>query len=182
MRLAVEHARFIAEKIARNLAGSGLVSLVQGEEPVISVAEAKILEDIKQERAVDAEVARLMEEQDEEIDFYQADRKQLFWMIKRKVAAELDFSVDREERFGRLAHRILDELYEEDLVNYSVGENRITNLITKAIFDYGRRQDELEDRVHEKIQNYKRTVRRGTEEYDILFAKLYEEEIAKLGL
>lgn len=182
MRLALDHVRFIAEKIARELAASNLVTFTQGMDAIIAVAQKHLEAEVKLERAVDAEVNRIMEDQDEEISFYQADRKQLFWMIKRKVAAENGLILEKDDRFNNLAHRILDELYEEDLVNYTISENRIKNLISKAILDYGRRQDELEDRVHEKLKSYKRTVQRGTEEYDILFAKLYEEEIAKLGL
>lgn len=182
MRLALEHVRFIAEKISRELVNSNLVSFTQGTDPIIKIASDLITEEIKLEKAVDAEVNELMENQDEEISFYQADRKQLFWMIKRKVADEKGLILDRDDRFSNLAHKILNAIYEEDLVNYRVSENRIKNIISKAILDYGRRQDEIEDRVHEKLRSYKRTIRRGTDEYEILYEKFYEEEIAKLGV
>lgn len=182
MKLALDHVRFIAEKIARELIASKLATLTQGTEPIVKIASDLITEEIKLEKSVDFEVNEIMETQDDEISFYQADRKRLFWMIKRKVAAEKGLILDRDDRFNNLAHKILDAIYDEDLINYRVSENRIKNIISKAILDYGKRQDELEDIVHEKIKNYKRVVRRGTDEYEILFAKLYEEEIAKIGM
>lgn len=78
MRLALEHVRFIAEKIARELAASNLVTFTQGMDPVVAVAQKHLTDEVKLERVVDAEVNRIMEDQDEEISFYQADRKQLF--------------------------------------------------------------------------------------------------------
>ncbi|GHV07756.1 hypothetical protein AGMMS50229_15080 [Campylobacterota bacterium] len=182
MRLSSEHIRFIAEKIAHELLSSKLVTFSQGEGAVVAVASKRLAEEIKLERSVDAEVNRLMEEQDDEISFYQADRKQLFWMIKRRVAVTEGLILDRDDRMSNLAHKILDDLYEDDLINYKISENLVKNLISKAILDYGKRQEELEDKVHEKLRHYKRSVIRGTEEYDILFTKIYEEELAKLGV
>ncbi|MDR3347655.1 MAG: DUF507 family protein [Helicobacteraceae bacterium] len=182
MRLSSEHIRFIAEKIARELSTSKLVTFVRGEGDIVSTASKYLAEEIKLERFVDAEVNHLMDEQEDNIDLYQADRRQLFWLIKRKVAEKAGLILNRDERCNAIAHRILDELYEEDMINYSVSENIVKNLISKAISDYSRRQDELEDRIHEKLRHYKRNILRGTEEYEILFAKLYEEELAKLGV
>ena len=182
MRLLANHIRFIAEKISRDLAMSKLVSFVRGDAPVVAVAIKHIGEEVKLEHIVDTEVNRIVEENDDNIDFYQADRRQLFWMIKRKVAADKGLILEKDDRFSNLAHRILDELYEEDLINYTIDETKIKNLISKAILDYGKRQDEIEDKVREKLTHYRRKIERGTEEYDILFAKLCEEELAKLGV
>lgn len=88
MRLALDHVRFIAEKISRELAASKIVALTQGLEPVVQIASTLLEKEVLLERSVDSEVNTIMEDQDDEISFYQADRKQLFWMIKRKVAAE----------------------------------------------------------------------------------------------
>jgi hypothetical protein len=182
MRLLSGHIQFIAEKIARELSNSKLVTFSQGDGPVVKAASAQLTDEIELEKSVDAEVNRIMGEKEEDIDFYQADRKQLFRMIKRKVAAQRGLILETDDRFNNLAHRILDELYEEDLINYTVSENLIKNLIGKAILDYGRRQDEIEEIVHEKLRHYKRSVIRGTEEYEILFAKLCSEELSKLGM
>ena len=134
------------------------------------------------EKEINNEAMALIDTQDDDIEFYQADRKQLVWMIKRKIAAEKGFSFNWEERISDIAHHILDELYEEDLINYTISENRIKNIIFKSIDDYLKRQSDIEDIVYNKITNYKRDIPYGSEEYDIIFNKLYEEELRKLGL
>ena len=40
----------------------------------------------------------------------------------------------------------------------------------------------IEDDVAEKISNYKRKVVPGSEEYDLIFEKLYEEELKRRGM
>jgi|SaaInl8_200m_RNA_FD_contig_51_1105627_length_1015_multi_4_in_0_out_0_1 hypothetical protein len=182
MRLKSEHAKFVADKISIELLNSGLVHITQGLETVSAAAETILREDIEIEKEINNEAMALIDTQDDDIEFYQADRKQLAWMIKRKIAAEKGFSFNWEERISDIAHHILDELYEEDLINYTISENRIKNMIFKAIDDYLKRQSDIEDTVYQKITTYKRHIPYGSEEYDIIFNKLYEEELRKLGL
>lgn len=182
MRLRSEHAKFVADKVAVDLLNCGFVKLKSGLEPVSEMAKELIVADIARDNDLNAKARDLVEKQEDDIEFFQADRKQLFWMVKKRLAAELGVKLSWEERLGDLAHQILDELYEEDLIEYNVVENRVKNVIYHAIEEYLSRQSEIEDRVHEKITHYKRKVMYGTEEYEILYDKLYEEELRKLGL
>jgi uncharacterized protein len=182
MRLKSEHAKYVADKISIDLLKSGFVKLTQGLDPVSEAAVLILNEDMDIEKEINNEAMALIDTQDDDIEFYQADRKQLVWMIKRKIAAEKGFSFNWEERISDIAHHILDELYEEDLINYTISENRIKNIIFKSIDDYLKRQSDIEDIVYNKITNYKRDIPYGSEEYDIIFNKLYEEELRKLGL
>jgi hypothetical protein len=111
-----------------------------------------------------------------------ADERQLFFMIKKKLAPEFGVILDYEERFSDLSHKILDELYEEDLINYDVAENRIKNIIYNAITSFVAEDNELHYAVVDKIKSYKRRYIPGTDEYEILYEKLYKEELIKRGL
>ena len=42
--------------------------------------------------------------------------------------------------------------------------------------------DKAEEAVIDKLKKYKRKLIYGTEEYEIVFSKLYEEELRKRGL
>jgi len=182
MRLRSEHSKFVADKIAVDLLNSGFVKLKKGLEPVSELSKELIDEDIELDDDLTARTKELVNKQDEDIEFFQADRKQLFWMVKKRLAKEEGFNLNWEERLSDLAHRILDELYEEDLIGYNVSENRVKNVIYKSIEDYLKRQSDIEDKVHEKISHYKRDIMYGTEEYEIIYNKLYEEELRKLGI
>jgi len=42
--------------------------------------------------------------------------------------------------------------------------------------------DKIEDAVYDKIQSYQRKIIPGTDDYNILFQKLYREELLKRGM
>ncbi len=182
MRLRLPHAPYVANKIAIDLAKSGFVTLTKGIESVIKAAQEIIEEDLKKELALEEHVREIIEENEDEIEFMLADPKQLFWMIKKRLAPEYDVILNFEDRFNHLSHKILDYLYEEDLIRYTVPENKVKNIIFNAIVDYIKMYDEIEDKVFEKISNYKRKLVPGSEEFELVFQKMYEEELRKRGM
>ncbi len=182
MRISPTHAPHVANKIAIDLSNSGIVTLTRGVEAVADQANEIILADLKKESALEEKVRELMSENEDDIDFYQADEKQLFWMIKKKMAKEFDVILSYEDRYSNVAHDILDQLYEEDLIHYDVSENQVKNIIFDAIDTYVKSFSDIEDSVFEKIKGYKRKLIPGSEEYDIVFDKLYSEELAKRGM
>jgi hypothetical protein len=111
-----------------------------------------------------------------------ADERQLFFMIKKKLAPEFGVILNYEERFSDISHKILDELYEEDLIHFDVTENRIKNIIYNAITGFIADTSEIEDAVMDKIRSYKRRFIPGTDEFEILHEKLYREEMMKRGM
>lgn len=182
MRLRISDAPYLANKIAIDLNKSSFVVMKHGLEPIVQVAQTIIQNDIMIEMGVDAKVKELLNQNEEEIEFVSADSKQLFWMIKRKIAPELGLILDKEERFGNIAHLILDEIWNEDLMDYSVAESIIKNVIVKAMLDYVKRIDEIKDSVYDKIRAYKQKLVPGSEEFEIVETKLLEDELRKRGM
>lgn len=182
MRIRSTHAPYIANKITLDLLNSGLVQMKQGVEPIKAACLKVIDEDLDLERAVDDKVRKLLEQNEDEIEFISPDRKQLFWMVKRKVAAEMGLILEQEERFNSMAHKILDEIWNDDLADYNVSETRIKTIIVKAMLDFVKGQDAIEDAVKEKVRNYKRALVEGSEEYEIVVQKLYEDELKRRGM
>ena len=182
MKLSSAHAPYIANKIGIDLANATFVEIKRGIEPVIEKAKEVIEKDVKNERALEERVNELIEEREDEIEFMRADVRQLFWMIKKRLAPEYGVILNFEERYNDISHKILNELWEEDLIDYSVTENQVRGVIFKAIDSYMKSFEQIEDTVLEKISNYKRKLIPGTEEYDIVFERLYEEELRKRGM
>jgi hypothetical protein len=182
MKLTLKSIPHIANKIAIELNKSKIVSFTQGVEPVVEAAQKILSENVKQEMALEEKVNTICEEHEEDIEFMLADERQLFFMIKKRLAPEYGIILDYEERFSDLAHKILDELYEEDLIQYDVAENKIKNIIYNAMTSFVAEDNELHYAVVDKIKSYKRRYIPGTDEYDILYEKLYKEELVKRGL
>ena len=182
MRLRLPHAPYVANKIAVDLLKSGFVTFTSGVEPVVKVAQEVLESELKKEAALDMRVKELMEEHEEEIEHNLVDSKQLFWMIKKKLAPEYDVILNYEDKYNDYAHKILNRLYEEDLIYYEVPDNKVKNVIYDAITDYIKSYDEIEDVVLEKISHYKRKLIPGTEEFEIIFERMFEEELRKRGM
>jgi len=182
MRLSSAHVPYVANKIGIDLANAPFIEVIRGIEPVIKKAEEIIDKDVKEELLLERRVNELIEEKEDEIEFMRADVRQLFWMIKKKLAPEYGVILNHEERYNDISHKILNELWEEDLIDYSVSENQARGVIFKAIEDYMKSFEQIEDIVIAKISNYKRKLIPGTEEYDLVFERLYEEELRKRGM
>jgi len=182
MKLTLKSVPHIANKVAIELNKSGVVTFTQGLEPVAAAVEKILTKNIQQEMALDEKVNEICEEHEEDIEFMLADERQLFFMIKKKLAPEFGVILDYEERFSDLAHQILDELYEEDLINYDVAENKIKNIIYNAMTAFVAEDNELHYAVVDKIKSYKKRYIPGTDEYEILYEKLYKEELVRRGL
>ncbi|AFV98539.1 hypothetical protein B649_11140 [Candidatus Sulfuricurvum sp. RIFRC-1] len=162
MKVSLTHVPHIATRIAVDLSRSGLVTMTKGLETTAKEAETILSTNIKKEMALEEKVKEIVNANEEQIDFYLADAY--------------------EDRYSDIAHQILDVLYEEDLINYDVSENRIKNIIFDAITGSIADSSEIESAVYEKIKSYKRNLIPGTDEYEIVYEKLYKDELVRRGM
>ena len=173
MKVKLQHIPHIAQKVAIELNKSGIVTMTKGLEPVAEEAR-KVLEDnIKQEAALEEKEHDILDANEEAMEEQNVDDRQLFFMIKKKIAPEFGVILSYEDRYSDVAHKILDELYEEDLILYDIEEIRFKNVIYGAITGFIADNDAIEDAVYEKIKSYKREIIPGTDDYNILFEKIY---------
>jgi len=182
MKISLKTIPHISSKIAIDLNKSGVVTMTKGLEAVSAEAQKVLIQNVHQELALEEKVDEICEANEEEIEFNLVDERQLFFMIKKKLAPEFDVILNYEERYSDVAHKILDELYEEDLIHFEVTENRIKNIIYGAITSFIAEASELDDAVMDKIRTYKKRYIPGTDEFDILYEKLYHEELSKRGM
>ena len=182
MKIRLPHAPYIANKIAIDLVNSGFVTLKNGLEPVVKEAQELIEEDIKKEMSLEERVEDLLDDNEDDMEFMQVDRRSMFWLIKKKLAKEYGVILSYEDRYSDLSHRIMEILWKDDLVDYSVAENRVKNIIYGAMESYINSFEDVEETVAEKITHYKRKLIPGSPEYDLVFERLYEDELRKKGL
>jgi hypothetical protein len=182
MKISLKTIPHISNKIAIDLNKSGVVTMTRGLEPVIREAEKVLAKDVKQEVALEEKVNEICQENEQEIEFNLVDERQLFFMIKKKLAPEFGVILSYEDRYSDISHKILDELYEEDLIHFDVTENRIKNIIYNAITSFIAESSQLDNAIIDKIKTYKKRYVPGTDEFDILYEKLYKEEMIKRGM
>ena len=86
MKLSLKTIPHISSKIAIDLNKSGVVTMTKGLEAIEQEA-FKILEySVKQELELENKASDMIEDNEEEIEFMLADERQLFYMIKKKLA------------------------------------------------------------------------------------------------
>ena len=182
MKIRLPHAPYIANKIAIDLLNSGFVTLISGLEPVVKIAEELISEDIEKEMSLEERVEELLDENEDDMEFMQVDRRSMFWLIKKKLAKEYEVVLSYEDRYSELSHAILEKAWKENLIDYTISDNRAKNIIYGAMETYIQSFGDVEETVAEKITHYKRKLIPGSPEYDLVFERLYEEELRKKGL
>nr|WP_314440718.1 DUF507 family protein [uncultured Campylobacter sp.] len=182
MRIRLPHVPYIAHKIALDLLNSGCVTLSAGIEPVAKEADEIIRGDLQKERAIDERANELIDGRISELDEMSVNKKDMFWLIKRHIANDENFELNFEDRYGTISHKILETVWKKNLIDYKVSENRLKTIIYNAIDEYLKNYQNIEDAVYEKIEGYKQKLIPGTEEYELVFEKLYEEELRKRGM
>ncbi len=182
MKIPVPHAPYIANKITIDLLNSGYVTFSSGLEDAKKVITEVIFEDLEQERKLEDKVAEILDENEDNMEFMQVDRRAMFWMIKKKMAKDYDVILNYEDRYSELSHKVMDRLWQKDMMDYQVSENNIKNIIYDAIDGYRESFEAVEETVYDKISNMKRKLIPGTDEYNVVFERLYREELKKKGM
>ena len=182
MKLKKQHSPYISRKITKDIVNSSFIELRKEKAMIAAECERILNEDIQKEIELDDAVDDLLEKQEDEIEFYKADYRQLFWMTKKRMANDFGVNSNFEDRFSNIAHLIMDYLYEEDFIHFIVNDNQVKNLIAESINSFIKGYDEADTLAYEKIKTYKRKLIPGTEDYDLVFNRLYEEELIKKGL
>ena len=85
------------------------------------------------------------------------------------------------ERVNFLSRQILDSLFENDQVEFLDESNEIRLSIVKSIEEELKLYDLIEKKAIDRIESQKKTIKEGSREWEILYRKYYNDEIAKLG-
>ncbi len=182
MRLKENQTGYLAIKVGIDLSNATFIDMPKGKEAVVEAVKKIIDENLKNERKLDEKVYDILDDNDDEIEFQHINERQLFFMIKKRLASENGVIMNYDDRYNDLAHKILDELYENYLIEYEVNENQVKNVIFKAFKSFGDAYNEIDDIVYKKIKRMDRETVIGSYDYELLYEKLYQEELAKRGM
>ncbi len=175
---------FIARKIAIDLLNSGYVTFPKGIDNAIKEIEEIVLDDVLWEKEIEDKARDILARQEEENEFlfYDVDRREVFKLLKKEIAKEEGFPIKKEDRFDELAAFIVKELWDKELIDYDVRDGKIKNIIFNTLMEFLNREKEAREAVYEKIEHYKRPLIPGSDEWELVFQRLYEQELRKRGL
>ena len=83
------------------------------------------------------------------------------------------------EKINQLSKVILKGLLDDDRVEYFMEDNDLRLEIVKVLTDELQREDDIDMAVRKTIGSYGKDIREGTDEWDIVYQRHYEEENKK---
>jgi hypothetical protein len=86
------------------------------------------------------------------------------------------------DKVNKVAHLVTDALAEIDDLDFIEDRNTIRLEVRKILEEVLNQEEKIDQAARHKIENQKRTILEGSQEWDILYRKYYNEEVKKLGM
>ena len=86
------------------------------------------------------------------------------------------------DKANKVAHVVTDALASVDEVDFVEDRNTIRLEVRKILEDLLNQEERIDKAARQKIESQKRTILEGSQEWDILYRKYYNEEVKKLGM
>ena len=86
------------------------------------------------------------------------------------------------EKINKLAHAVADTLAEMDNVDFLEDRNSIRLEARRVLELLMAKEAKIDAAARQKIESQRRTILEGSQEWDILYRKYYNEEVKKLGI
>jgi len=86
------------------------------------------------------------------------------------------------DKVNKLAHVVTDALADLDQVDFIEDRNTVRLEVRKVLEELMSQEARVDAAARQKIESQKRTILEGSQEWDILYRKYYNEEVKKLGI
>ena len=86
------------------------------------------------------------------------------------------------DKLNKLAHSVTDALTALETVKFVEDRNAVRLEVRRILEEVLKTEARIDAAARQKIESQKRTILEGTQEWDILYRKYYNEEVKKLGI
>jgi uncharacterized protein len=86
------------------------------------------------------------------------------------------------DKVNKVAHVVSDALAELNEVEFLEDRNSIRLEVRRLMEELLNQEAKIDAAARQKIETQKRTILEGSQEWDILYRKYYNEEVKKLGI
>ncbi len=181
MKLPERLVERIADRIVEELTGERIIEVDDPE-----LFKKKIIAVFKkaeeEERLLDEKTKEILREKMNLLEETDLDYRTAFRAVKTKLAEEMKINVGRRERMNQVANMIRDLIMEDESVEIYEDPPFIRRRIAQILRDAVREEEEIERRVRERIRQYSRNILEGTPEWNLLYRRIYEDELRQRGL
>ena len=86
------------------------------------------------------------------------------------------------EKINKLAHAVADALADVENGEFVEDRNTIRLEVRRLLELLMAQEAKIDSAARQKIESQRRTILEGSQEWDILYRKYYNEEVKKLGI
>jgi len=86
------------------------------------------------------------------------------------------------EKINKLAHAVADSLADMENVDFVEDRNSIRLEARRLLELLMAQEAKIDAAARQKIESQRKTILEGSQEWDILYRKYYNEEVKKLGI
>ncbi|MGO9126327.1 MAG: DUF507 family protein [Terriglobales bacterium] len=86
------------------------------------------------------------------------------------------------DKVNKVAHAVTEALAEVNELDFVEDRNTIRLEVRRVMEELLNKEEKIDQAARHKIENQKRTILEGSQEWDILYRKYYQEEVKKLGV
>lgn len=86
------------------------------------------------------------------------------------------------EKTVRISHNIIDHLVASNDVDFVEDRDTIRQEIVQILQSLLKEEERVDTEVRKKISSQKKEIPEGSEEWDVLYRKYYQEELKRMGV
>ena len=183
MLLSKDYVGYLAREVTKKLIAGKFIE-TKAAAAVTEKVHAAILEEFSLEDRINDEVRVILEAYS---DRDAENRRQLSGDVSQgeeRTGAQVQGGAVRvsRDKVNKVAHVVTDALAETDDLDFIEDRNTIRLEVRKVLEELLNQEEKIDQAARHKIENQKRTILEGSQEWDILYRKYYTEEVKKLGM
>jgi uncharacterized protein len=142
-----------------------------------------LIEELSLEDRINEEVRVILEAYSEEMRKSGAQYAEMFKKVKTELARSTRRSMRiSRDKLNKLAHTVADTLAEIDEVGFLEDRNTIRQEARKILETLLTEEARIDTAARLKIANQRKIIMEGSQEWEILYRKYYNDEVRKLGI
>ena len=87
-----------------------------------------------------------------------------------------------QDKVNKLAHAVSDALAEVDAVEFIEDRNTIRQEARRILTELCTAEEKIDQAARQMIENQKKTILEGSQEWTIMYRNYYNQQVKKLGI
>ena len=191
MLLSRAFIAYVSRQLTKRLAAG---PLEMGDENLVREAVAELItEELSVEDRINEEVRELLGQYSDYMRREAVSYQEMFKRTKRLLLAERkivrasgretgDHMKLSRDKVNELSHKLAAALRRVPRVKFKLEWNDVRLEIVRAMTEILQTEDKIDHAARVKIKSQKREIPEGSEEWDLLFRRYYDEESKKYGI